>query len=162
MTGSVSDRAWEADPGGRGMGGRAEDLNCDPWTWPTIKRVVRVEKVHPINYPVSARAGGAGLDKCLWQGLGSRFGWMGRGWPGMAPGPWSGNTADEETGSLRRKGEPSQLSSVKKGGTGGQWTGPHLTLVSVSLWRGFRLFMTGVCLWWGTSQCPKVTGTTSF
>jgi hypothetical protein len=76
----------------------------------TKKRVVRVEKVDPVNYPVSGRAGGAGLDRCLWQGLGSGSGWMGGG-----PGPWFVNTADEETGSPRRKGGPSQLSSVRKG-----------------------------------------------
>jgi hypothetical protein len=60
------------------VGGRAKDLDRDPWTRPMKKRVVRVGKVNPVNYPMSGRAGGA-----------------------------------EET----------------KGGTGGQQTGPHLTLM---------------------------------
>jgi hypothetical protein len=46
-------------PGGRGMGGRAGDPDRDSWTRPTNKRVVHVEKVDPVNYPVSGRASGA-------------------------------------------------------------------------------------------------------
>jgi hypothetical protein len=102
-------------PGGRGMGGRAGDPDRDSWTRPTKKRVVHVEKVDPVNYPVSGRASEARLDRCLRRGLGSGSGWTGRGWPGKGPGPWSMNTADEEMGSPRRKGEPDQLSSVRKG-----------------------------------------------
>lgn len=71
----------KAGPGGPGAGGRAGYPDRDPGTRPTKKRVARVEKVDPVNYPVSGRAGVA-----------------------------------EET----------------KGGTGGQRTGPHLTLGSWS------------------------------
>jgi hypothetical protein len=102
-------------PGGWGVGGRAGDPDRDPWTRPTKKRVVHVEKVDPVNYPVLGRAGGAGLDRCLWQGLGSGSGWTGCGWPGEGPRLWSMNTADEKTGSPCRKGGPGQLSSVRKG-----------------------------------------------
>ncbi len=49
----------KAGPGGPGAGGRAGHPDRDPWTRPTKKRVARVEKVDPVNYPVSGRAGGA-------------------------------------------------------------------------------------------------------
>jgi hypothetical protein len=111
----LSVRLSVTGPGGQGVGGWAGDPVRDPWTRPTKKRVVRIEKVDPVNYLVSGRAGAAGLDRCLWQGLGSGSEWTGRGWPGEGPRPWSMNTADEETGSPRRKGGPDQLSSVRKG-----------------------------------------------
>jgi hypothetical protein len=52
---SVYDRAWEAGLGEWGVGGGAGNLDRDPWTRPTKKRVVRVEKVDLVNYPVSGK-----------------------------------------------------------------------------------------------------------
>jgi hypothetical protein len=57
------------------------------------------------------------------------------------------NTADEETGSPRRKGGPGQLSNVKKGRWSRGNEGWNERVVDgTALDAGVRLSVTGVCL----------------
>ncbi len=55
-----------------------------------------------------APCGGWGKERSVCPSVCDGSGWTGRGWPGGGPGVWSVNTADEETGSPRRKGGPGQ------------------------------------------------------
>jgi hypothetical protein len=90
-----------------------------------------------------AQRGGWGRERSVCPSICDGSGWTGHGWLGGGPRPWSVNTADEETGSPRRKGGPGQLSSVKKDRWSRTWQ-VSVTRLGKRVWvagRGTRTVM---------------------